>query len=74
MAGPRDKELGIRSPLKLRAGIDFPGWEGINLQNDPGAIRDTQFQTLINARINGNDVVSRGGQTKTYTTGIDGCI
>jgi len=74
MAGPKDKELGVRSPLKLRAGIDFPTWEGVNRQNDPGAIRDTQFQTAVNVRINGNEVISRGGQTRAYNSGVTGCI
>lgn len=74
MAGPRDKELGVRSPLKLRAGIDFPTWEGVNRQNDPGAIRDTQFQTAVNVRINGNEVISRGGQTRAFNSGVTGCI
>lgn len=74
MAGQRGPELGVRSPLKLRGGIDFKQWEGVNRENDPGAIRDTQFQTAINVRINDNEVVSRGGQTATFDSGVDGCI
>lgn len=74
MAGPKGPEQGIRSPLRRRAGIDFPQWEGVNRQNDPGAIRDTQFQNLINVRLAGNEISSRGGQEAVINTGLDGCV
>jgi len=68
------QELGIKSPLILRAGITFPGWAGMNRENDPGAIADNQFFYAQNVRIYGNEIVSRGGQEKIHDAAMDGCV
>ena len=74
MPSPKNQELGIKSPKRLRGGIDFPTWEGLNFENDPGAIRDTQFTEMVNVRIDGNEVFSRGGQEKIHTQAMTGCV
>ena len=75
MPTPKSKELGIRNPFIWRAGINFPTWEGVNRQNDPGAIRDAQLYDAINVRINGNEIVCRGGQEKVNPDeNASGCV
>lgn len=74
MASFKATELGTRSPFIHRGGISFATWEGVNRQNDPGAIRDTQLYDAINVRINGNELTVRGGQEKIHDVAMDGCV
>lgn len=45
---------------------------GVDKQHDPGAVLDTNFTNLINVRIYGSSIISRGGQTKVNTVAISG--
>jgi hypothetical protein len=74
MPAPKNQELGTKSPFQLRGGINFPNWNGINKQNDQGAIRDTQFRDAINVRIAGNEISARGGQEDAFDSTLDGCV
>lgn len=74
MPSPRNPEIGLRQTKRLRAGMDFPNWEGVNREMDPGAIRDSQIQTGINVRIEGNEIVNRGGMTKIHSAAMTGCV
>lgn len=66
-------ELGMRSPLKLRVGIDVPHFAGVNLQQDAAAIDPNQFQSLINVRLRG-EIQDRGGQEKITTSAASSCV
>lgn len=74
MAAPQGQEKGVQQILKRRCGIDFSTWKGVNKENDPGAIDDAEWQLAENVRIDGNDVSSRGGQSKAYDEAAVGCI
>lgn len=68
-------DAGLRSPLRLRLGLDIDTFRSVNLENDPGAIGDAEFQRLNNARILANGkVVPRGGQSKVNTNQMEGCV
>lgn len=68
-------ELGRKSPIRLRLGVDIDTFRGVNKENDPGAIHDTEFQDLVNARVLANGkVVGRGGQERIITDPMDGCV
>jgi hypothetical protein len=70
----KQPELGIKSPFRLRVGIDTDGWKGVNYESDPGAILDDEFQEALNVRILPNGkVVGRGGSSKAITEAMDGC-
>jgi hypothetical protein len=56
--GPEKGTTGIKS---IRVGIDVGTFEGTNKQQDPGAIKDAQFQDSQNVRISGGRVIPRGG-------------
>lgn len=61
---PRGQDLGTKNPFRLRVGMDVPGFEGINTEQDPAAIRDSQFQHLENVRWKGGRLISRNGLAK----------
>lgn len=74
MPGPKNQELGTRSPYRQRMGIDIPTFRGVNKEADPGAIDNSQWQHAYNARIAAGGIVSRGGQEAALDSAVDGCI
>lgn len=68
-------ESGIRTPLRLRVGVDFDTFRGVNKEADPGAIGDGQLQEGINIRIRPNGaIVNRGGQAKLNNSPMGDCV
>jgi hypothetical protein len=55
-------------PFDNRHGITAPFARGIKRQ-DPGNIPSSQFYNLQNVRVVGNQLISRGGLTKTNSSG-----
>lgn len=74
MAGFKDAERGIRSPLSVRVGIDLPKFRGQNEQQDPAAINDDQFQRLENVRLDGTAIKPRPGLAALLDEEMDGCV
>lgn len=75
MASKNQPEAGIRSPFRMRLGIDFDSFRGMNKEADPGAIRDDEFQDAKNCRILANGmVVPRGGQEAVNEVAMDGDV
>lgn len=66
---PKGQERGVRSPYRLRAGIDIPRFRGVNTQGDPGCIGEDEFQKLENVRHNGVFLEERPGLTKVTSGG-----
>jgi hypothetical protein len=64
------------TPFEFRPGLgNFPSMSGMNRNADPGALRSNQFHHLQNIRVVGDELVSRGGQTKITTAGaLNGAI
>lgn len=61
MAGPKAAEKGTRGSFKLRAGIDFPAFDGMVRENDGAAIPDEAFQQLENVIFKGINPKDRPG-------------
>lgn len=57
-------------PFDIRHGISAPFCRGIKRQAGPGEIPLDQFYTIQNARIVGNQIISRGGRTKVNTSAV----
>jgi len=71
------KEQGYKIPKDLRQGSgDTPPFQGINSEEDPGAISDAEFGLLENAWIGdtGRIIRNRGGQSKITASALTGCV
>jgi hypothetical protein len=53
-----------------RLGITTPWAKGMRRQGDRSKLAPNQFHTLQNVRVVGNQIISRGGQTKITTGGV----
>lgn len=60
--------------FSLRFGLSLPKAKGMKRQGDPARIPFDQFYHLQNMRVSGNQLVSRGGQSKVNTSAETGCI
>jgi hypothetical protein len=68
-------ELGLKSPVRLRVGIDIETIRGVNKEGDPGSISDAELQEAINIRIlPSGAAVSRGGQERVNADALDSCV
>jgi hypothetical protein len=73
--GLKQPELGIKSPLQRRVGIELDTWRGVNKEADPGAIGDSELQEAINCRITpSGEIVCRGGQERLLDEAFDDCV
>lgn len=60
--------------FQVRHGLTAPRCRGIKRQGDPARVPQDQFWTLQNVRVVGNQLRSRGGQTKVNSSAETGCI
>lgn len=73
---PKDKERGLRIPIIRRFGLKgFPAWNGLNKQNDRGALNPVQFWELVNLRNSGGSWDVRGGTSAPINSNaFTGCV
>lgn len=57
-----------------RLGGKIPRLRGARRECDPGALPIDRFRDVINGRFVGNELVSRGGQSKRTASALAGCI
>jgi hypothetical protein len=73
--GFRQPELGVKTNVRRRVGFDFESFRGVNKEAPPGSIGPDEFQEAINIRIlPSGKIVGRGGQGKTHTDPLPGCV
>lgn len=61
-------------PFSRKVGLKrFPRWFGVRKDGDPASLLPVQFRVLENARVRGDDVTARGGQSTTFGGVVTGC-
>ena len=70
----RGTERGVKTPIRLRVGVDVPRFTGVNTQYDPAAIADHELQLFENGRWSGSDLIARSGLEKVINTPLSGCV
>jgi hypothetical protein len=72
--GDKQPELGAKSTLSRRLGVEIETFRGVNKEADPSAIRDDELQDGINIRIMPNgSIKNRDGLAKAFTTAMSDC-
>jgi hypothetical protein len=73
--GNKQPELGSKSQLFRRLGVDIDAWKGVNKEADPSAIREDELQDGINIRIMPNgSIKNRDGLSKAFTSALGDCV
>lgn len=65
----------MRESFPRRTGLEgMPKLVGMNKSKDPASLEDNEFANLVNVRVQGGKIKSRGGQGKVHDTGLPGCV